>query len=59
MQNQGTKPVKQSKEGQSEGNRPDVRDNLDSRKNAEQDIKGDNVTHNKKDDKSNHLKEKK
>ena len=29
--------------------RPDVRDNLDSRKNEEQIIKGDDVTHNNKD----------
>ncbi len=29
--------------------RPEVRDNLDSRKNLEQDFKGSDVTHNKKD----------
>jgi len=29
--------------------RPDVRDNLDSRKNEEQDFKGDDITHNKKE----------
>jgi len=28
--------------------RPDVRDNLDSRKNEEQDFKGDDTTHNAK-----------
>ncbi|MEI9946497.1 MAG: hypothetical protein WDN26_20030 [Chitinophagaceae bacterium] len=28
--------------------RPDERDNLDSRKNEEQDFKGDDITHNKK-----------
>ena len=28
---------------------PEVRDNLDSRKNEEQDIKGDDITHNRKD----------
>jgi hypothetical protein len=28
--------------------RPDVRDNLDSRKNEEQEFKGDDVTHNNK-----------
>jgi hypothetical protein len=27
---------------------PEIRDNLDSRKNEEQDIKGDDQTHNKK-----------
>ncbi len=29
--------------------RPDVRDNLDSRKNEEQEFKGDDITHNKKE----------
>jgi len=29
--------------------RPDVRDNLDNRKNEEQGFKGDDVTHNKKE----------
>jgi hypothetical protein len=29
--------------------RPENKDNLDSRKNEEQDTKGDDVTHNKKD----------
>jgi hypothetical protein len=39
---------------------PDVRDDLDSRKNEEQDNKGDDVTHNKKDVvKRGHLKNKK
>ena len=39
--------------------RPDVRDDLDSRKSEEQQIKGDDETQNKKDDKSHHLKQKK
>jgi hypothetical protein len=38
----------QSKQGMSHKPRPDVRDNLDSRKNEEQDFKGDDVTHNSK-----------
>jgi hypothetical protein len=29
--------------------RPDIRDNLDSRVNQEQDFKGDDVTHNRKE----------
>ena len=37
----------------------DVRDNLDSRKNEEQDDKGDDFTHNKKETKSEKLKSKK
>ena len=32
--------------------RPENKDNLDSRKNEEQDFKGDDVTHNKKDNKN-------
>lgn len=32
--------------------RPDVRDNLDSRKNEEQEFKGDDVTHSKKETES-------
>ena len=39
-------------------NKPDVRDDLDSRKNEEQDFKGDDITHNEKETKANHLKEK-
>jgi len=34
---------------QSGGKRPENKDNLDSRKNEEQDFKGDDVTHNRKD----------
>lgn len=37
---------------QSGGKRPESRDNLDSRKNEEQDTKGDDMTHNKKETKS-------
>ena len=29
--------------------RPDIRDNLDNRKNEEQEFKGDDITHNKKE----------
>jgi hypothetical protein len=39
--------------------RPDTRDDLDSRSNEEQDTKGDDVTHNKKETKRDHLKNKK
>ena len=38
--------------------RPETRDDLDSRKNEEQDTKGDDVTHNEKETKSEHLKDK-
>jgi hypothetical protein len=39
----------QNKQGMSHKPRPEIRDNLDSRKNEEQDFKGDDVTHNNKD----------
>ncbi len=39
--------------------KPDVRDNLDSRKNEEQDTKGNDITHNEKETKKDHLKNKK
>ena len=38
------------------GKRPDERDNLDSRKNEEQDSKGDDLTSNKKETKKDKLK---
>ena len=37
---------------------PENKDDLDSRKNEEQDFKGDDITHNKKNTKSKHLKNK-
>jgi hypothetical protein len=39
----------QSKQGMSHKPRPEIRDNLDSRKNEEQDFKGDDLTHNRKE----------
>jgi hypothetical protein len=40
--------TRQSKQGHNTIPKPEIRDNLDSRKNEEQDYKGDDVTHNKK-----------
>ena len=40
-------------------NRPENKDDLDSREGEEQLTKGDDVTHNKKETKEHHLKEKK
>ena len=37
---------------------PDIRDDLDSRKNEEWQTKGDDRTHNKKETKEEHLKKK-
>ena len=36
---------------------PDIRDNLDSREGEEQQNKGDDVTHNQKEKKTGHLKD--
>ncbi len=36
--------------------RPENKDNLDSREGEEQETKGDDVTHNKKENKGGHLK---
>lgn len=35
---------------------PENKDNLDSRKNEEQNFKGDDITHNRKETKTKHLK---
>jgi hypothetical protein len=40
--------TKQSKQGHNSIPKPEIRDNLDSRKNEEQDFKGEDVTHNRK-----------
>ena len=39
-------------------NRPEIRDNLDSREGEEQETKGNDITHNKKETKEKHLKQK-
>jgi hypothetical protein len=39
--------------------KPDIRDDIDSRKNEEQESKGDDTTHNRKETKREHLKKKK
>lgn len=39
--------------------RPDVRDDLDSRRNEEQEFKGDDVTHNQKPHQNKHPEKKK
>jgi hypothetical protein len=41
--------TRQNKQMQGHRPKPDVRDDLDSRKNEEQDRKGSDVTHNKKE----------
>jgi len=50
--NNNPKPVNKN------NNRPEIRNNLDSRKNEEQELKGDDVTHNKKETESEKTKKK-
>lgn len=52
MKSSRNQSSKQSKQGVSRVPKPEIRDNLDSRKNEEQDDKGSGTTHNKKEDKS-------
>ncbi len=47
----------QSKPGAGQRPKPEQRDNLDSRKNEEQQFKGDDVTHNEKKTKEDKLKD--
>jgi hypothetical protein len=49
---------KESKQGMSKKPRPEIRDNLDSRKGEEQNFKGDDITHNTKYEKSGKQKKK-
>ncbi|WP_157986465.1 hypothetical protein [Chitinophaga alhagiae] len=58
MKTSGSRQNKQSKQGMVHTPRPEIRDNLDSRKNEEQDLKGDDVTHNKKARKTPRTKKK-
>jgi hypothetical protein len=50
MKNNNTinQPAKQDNRPKGNRTAPDVRDNLDSRKKEEQDVKGDDITHNRK-----------
>ena len=52
MKSSRNQSSKQSKQGVTRVPKPEIRDNLDSRKNEEQDDKGSGTTHNKKEDKS-------
>ena len=55
---QNTTPPKQGPLNNNK-QRPEIRDNLDHREGEEQHTKGDDTTHNKKETKENHLKNKK
>lgn len=52
------KQVNNPRQNPNTPSKPDIRDDLDSRKNEEQDFKGDDITHNEKETKEHHLKEK-
>jgi len=47
----------QSKQGHSHKPRPEIRDDMDSRKNEEQDWKGADTTHNRKEQRSKKKKQ--
>ena len=46
----------QNKQPVNKKTRPEIRDNLDSRANEEQEFKGNDITHNKKDERNNKQK---
>lgn len=56
MKNSRKQESHQSKQGHTNVPRPEIRNTLDSRKGEEQLVKGDNITHNDKITKKNHLK---
>lgn len=58
MKNSRSQNTKQNKQGHNNIPKPEIRDNLDSREGEEQLTKGDDITHNKKDTKKEHLKKK-
>ena len=53
MKNARSQNTKQNKQMISHQPKPEIRDDLDSRKNEEQHTKGDDVTHNNKDTRNN------
>ncbi|THU40794.1 hypothetical protein FAM09_01390 [Niastella caeni] len=52
MKKNPTMPSTDAKTQKDRHMRPENKDNLDSRKNEEQDVKGDDLTHNKKEHKN-------
>jgi len=49
MKNKNNQVQKENVQFNSTRLRPDIRDNLDNRKNEEQEFKGDDITHNRKE----------
>jgi hypothetical protein len=52
MKNNTSKPSTATKTQKDRHIRPENKDNLDSRKNEEQDFKADDITHNRKENKN-------
>lgn len=59
MKRSRSETTKQNKQFVSHMPKPEIRDNLDSREGEEQDTKGDDVTHNRKDDRNNRQRKQK
>ena len=59
MKNSRSQNTKQNKQMVSHMPKPEIRDNLDSRKNEEQEFKGDDMTRNEKGIRSENKKPKK
>lgn len=59
MKTSGNHTNPSNKQGKSQTPRPEIRDNLDSRKNEEQETKGDDMTSNKKETRNNKQRKKK
>jgi hypothetical protein len=53
MKNIRAKNERQNIKFNTKKHRPENKDNMDHREGLEQDIKGDDITHNRKEDKSN------
>jgi hypothetical protein len=58
MKNARSQNTKQNKQMISHQPKPEIRDDLDSRKNEEQDTKGNDVTHNSKNTRNNKQRKK-
>ena len=56
--NQNPNTTKDMQNTSNNQNRPEIRDNLDSRKNEEQDQKGDDWTNNEKENRNNQQRKK-
>ena len=58
MKNSAMQTTKQNKQTNSKIPKPEIRDDLDSRENEEQQVKGSDITHNKKETRNNKQRKK-